>query len=47
MRHSGGLRQRTPPHHPYVPWIKHFPAFKPLHDDPRFGDLLRRLKFPE
>ncbi len=32
-----------PPNHPYVPWIMHPPAFKPLHDDPRFGDLLRRL----
>ncbi len=36
-----------PPSHPYVPWIRHSPAFKPLHDDPRFGDLLRRLNFPE
>ncbi len=36
-----------PPSHPYVPWLRHPPAFKPLHDDPRFGDLLRRLNFPE
>jgi tetratricopeptide (TPR) repeat protein len=36
-----------PPHHPYVPWIRHPSAFKPLHDDPRFGDLLRRMNFPE
>ena len=36
-----------PPHHPYVPWIKHPPAFKPLQDDPRFGDLLRRINLPE
>jgi tetratricopeptide (TPR) repeat protein len=36
-----------PPHHPYVPWIRHAPAFKPLHDDPRFGDLLRRMNLPE
>ena len=36
-----------PPNHPYVPWIRHSPAFKPLHDDPRFGELLRRLNFPE
>ncbi|MHC4541898.1 MAG: tetratricopeptide repeat protein [Planctomycetota bacterium] len=36
-----------PPHHTYVPWIRHSPAFKPFHDDPRFGDLLRRLNFPE
>ncbi|UCG58910.1 MAG: protein kinase, partial [Phycisphaerales bacterium] len=36
-----------PPNHPYVPWISHPPAFKPLHDDPRFADLLRRLNLPE
>jgi len=36
-----------PPHHHYVPWIRHSPAFKPLHDDPRFGDLLRRMNIPE
>ncbi len=36
-----------PPNHPYVPWIRHSPAFKPLQDDPHFGDLLRRLNFPE
>jgi len=36
-----------PPNHPYVPWIMHPPAFKPLRDDPRFGDLLRRMNFPE
>jgi len=32
-----------PPHHPYLPWFRHSPAFKPLHDDPRFGELLRRI----
>ena len=36
-----------PPHHSYVPWIKLFPGFKPLHDDPRFADLLRRMNLPE
>ncbi len=36
-----------PPRHPYVPWIRYPHAFKPLHDDPRFGDLLRRMNFPE
>ncbi|UCG59902.1 MAG: protein kinase [Phycisphaerales bacterium] len=36
-----------PPHHSYVPWLKHFPGFKPLRDDPRFAELLRRLNFPE
>ncbi len=35
------------PRHPYLPWIRHPPAFKPLHDDPRFQELLRRLNFPE
>jgi tetratricopeptide (TPR) repeat protein len=35
------------PRHPYLPWIRHPPAFKPLHDDPRFGDLLRRMNLPE
>jgi len=36
-----------PPRHHYLPWISYPPAFKPLHDDPRFGDLLRRMNFPE
>jgi serine/threonine-protein kinase len=36
-----------PPHHPYVPWIRYPSAFKHLHDDPRFGDLLRRMNLPE
>ncbi len=36
-----------PHHHPYLPWIMHPPAFKPLHDDPRFKDLLRRMNLPE
>ena len=32
-----------PHRHPYLPWSRHPSAFKPLHDDPRFQDLLRRL----
>jgi len=36
-----------PPRHHYLPWMRFPPAFKPLHDDPRFGDLLRRMNFPE
>ncbi len=36
-----------PPHHHYLPWLKFPPGFKPLHDDPRFGDLLRRMNLPE
>ena len=36
-----------PHHHPYLPWIMQPPAFKPLHDDPRFKDLLRRMNLPE
>jgi tetratricopeptide (TPR) repeat protein len=36
-----------PPNHPYVPWIKHSHALKPLQNDPRFDKLLGRLNFPE
>jgi len=36
-----------PPRHHYLPWMRFPPAFKSLHDDPRFGDLLRRMNFPE
>ncbi len=35
------------PRHPYMPWIRMSPAFKPLHGDPRFQELLGRLNFPE
>lgn len=36
-----------PPNHPYLPWIRCYPEFKPLRDDPRFGDLLRRMNLSE
>ena len=36
-----------PPKQPYVPWTKHCPAFKSLHDDPRFDGLLSRLNLSE
>jgi len=32
-----------PPNHPYLPWMRCIPEFKPLRDDPRFSDLLRRM----
>lgn len=32
-----------PPNHPYLPWMRSSPEFKPLRDDPRFQDLLRRM----
>ncbi|MFC1652587.1 protein kinase [Planctomycetota bacterium] len=32
-----------PPNHPYLPWMRYVPDFKPLRDDPRFVDLLRRM----
>ncbi len=35
-----------PPHHPYMPWIKHSPALRLLRDDPRYADLLRRMSLP-
>jgi serine/threonine protein kinase/tetratricopeptide (TPR) repeat protein len=36
-----------PPNHPYVPWIKFPPAFKSLHNDPRFDKLLHRMNLPK
>jgi tetratricopeptide (TPR) repeat protein len=36
-----------PPNHPYLPWMSCAPGFKPLRDDPRFADLLRRMNLPE
>jgi len=36
-----------PPNHPYLPWISCAPGFRPLRDDPRFKDLLRRMNLPE
>ena len=32
-----------PPNHPYLPWIRCYPEFKSLRDDPRFSDLMRRM----
>mgnify|MGYP001061076459 CR=1 FL=1 len=36
-----------PPNHPYLPWLKYYPGFKSLRDDPRFADLLRRMNLLE
>jgi TolB-like protein/Flp pilus assembly protein TadD len=36
-----------PPNHPYLPWMRCVPDFKPLREDPRFTDLLRRMNLPE
>ena len=33
-------------HHSFMPWIKDNPAYAPLHSDPRFQSLLRRIGPP-
>ncbi len=33
--------------HNWIPWMGWNPNYEPLRDDPRFGDLLRRLNLPE
>ena len=35
------------PPHAWVPWVRVEPQYKPLRDDPRYHDLLRRMNFPE
>ena len=34
-------------HELHVMWLKIEPLFKPLHTDPRFEELLRKIGFPE
>jgi serine/threonine-protein kinase len=36
-----------PPNHPYLPWMSCVPEFRPLRDDPRFADLLRRMNLTQ
>lgn len=33
-------------HEMEIPWLKSEPQFYPLHDDPRFQDLIRKVGFP-
>jgi len=33
--------------HNWIPWMKWNRNYEPLRDDPRFGDLLRRMNLPE
>jgi len=33
--------------HNWIPWMGRNPNYEPLRDDPRFGDLLRRMNLPE
>lgn len=35
------------PHHAWVAWVAVLPWFKPLHDDPRFNDFVKRLNLPK
>ena len=30
----------------WMPWIQQVPPFRPLHGDPRFEDLVRRMNLP-
>ena len=34
------------PHHVWIPWVSAMPMWKPLHDDPRFDDFVKRLNLP-
>jgi len=34
-------------HDTELTWLKVDPMFKPIHDDPRYQDLLKRVGFPE
>ncbi len=31
----------------FLPWLREFPYYEPLHEDPRFQDIVRRMKLPE
>lgn len=33
--------------HPYIQWLRRNINFKPLHDDPRYNDMVQRLELPE
>ena len=35
------------PHHVWVPWVTCMPFWKPLHDDPRYEDFIKRFNFPK
>lgn len=34
------------PHHAWVPWVRNSPWTRPLQDDPRYREFLRRLELP-
>lgn len=38
---------KTKPRHAWFPWIRVFPLLEPLHNDPRFKELMRELNLPD
>jgi TolB-like protein/Flp pilus assembly protein TadD len=35
------------PHHMWVPWVTAMPIWKPLRDDPRYEEFIRKFNFPK
>ena len=35
------------PHHLWIPWVAVFPMWKPIHNDPRYAEFVKRLNLPK